>query len=437
VSSLRGRLLLFLLSLAAVAAAAVAVISYRSVLAETDQIFDYQLRQMALSLRDQGAIAEEERAALEDQSFDYVVQVWTGDGTITYSSHKVPGLPQSAVLGFASVDIGGRRWRVFSTTARGRVIQVAQPLSVRQQLAAEAAWRSVTPLLIAAPLVALAVWWLVSLSLAPLRNLVAAVRSRDAESLMPLQVVGLPSEIAPLVAALNALLARLNASFEAQRSFVADAAHELRSPLTALKLQVEMVQRAADEPSRAEALQELASGTQRMRHLVEQLLALARAEPGGAGAEFSDSDLAEAARQASADSVALASSRFVDLELESAAPVEVRADAAALRIMARNLIDNAVRYAGTKGRVRVQVFAEGLQAIFRVDDSGPGIPAAERTRVFDRFYRRETGETTGSGLGLAIVKAIADRHGAQVVLGDSPLGGLRAEVRLPLRAGFK
>jgi len=105
--------------------------------------------------------------------------------------------------------------------------------------------------------------------------------------------------------------------------------------------------------------------------------------------------------------------------------------------MARNLIENAVRYAGTKGRVRVQVFAEGLQAIFRVDDSGPGIPAAERTRVFDRFYRRETGETTGSGLGLAIVKAIADRHGAHVVLGDSPLGGLRAEVRLPLRAGFK
>jgi len=131
VSSLRGRLLVFLLTLAAAAAAVVAAVSYRSVLAETDRIFDYQLRQMALSLRDQGAIAEEERAALEDPAFDYVVQVWTGDGAITYSSHRRPGLPRTAVLGFADVDIDGRRWRVFSTTSRGRVIQVAQPLFLK------------------------------------------------------------------------------------------------------------------------------------------------------------------------------------------------------------------------------------------------------------------------------------------------------------------
>jgi two-component system OmpR family sensor kinase/two-component system sensor histidine kinase QseC len=432
VTSLRGRLLLFLLTLAAVAAVAVATISYRSVLAETDQIFDYQLRQMALSLRDQGAIADDERATLEDPTFDYVVQVWTGDGSITYSSHRRPGLPQSAVLGFADVDINGRRWRVFSTTSRDRVIQVAQPLSVRQRLAAAAAWRSVAPLLIAAPLVALAVWWLVSLSLAPLRSLVTAVRARDAESLAPLQVAGLPSEIAPLVAALNALLHRLSKSFDAQKSFVADAAHELRSPLTALKLQLDLIRRASDEPSRAQALQELASGTDRLRHLVEQLLALARAEPGGAETAFADTDLAEAARQAAADSVPLASSLSVDLELEAPRPVIVRADAAALRILARNLIDNAVRHAGSKGSVTVHATGEAQEALLRVDDSGPGIPTAERVRVFDRFYRHDSNETTGSGLGLAIVRAIADRHGAQVTLGDSPLGGLRVEVSLPL-----
>ena len=433
-TSLRGRLLLFLLTLAAVAALAVATFSYRSVLAETDEIFDYQLRQMALSLRDQGAIPEEERAALEDPTFDYVVQVWTGDGTVTYSSRRLSGLPQTAVLGFADIELGGQRWRVFSTTARDRVIQVAQPLAVRQRLAAAAAWRSVAPLLVAAPPLALAVWWLVGLSMAPLRNLVEAVRARDAESLAPLRVAGLPAEIAPLVAALNALLARLHASFDAQRAFVADAAHELRSPLTALKLQLDLVRRAADEPSRTQALRELASGAERMRHLVEQLLALARAEPGGAEATLADADLSESARQASADSVALASSRTVDLELDAPATITVRADASALRMLARNLIDNAVRYAGTNGRVRVRAFVDGADAVFRVDDSGPGIPADERTRVFDRFYRRDSGETTGSGLGLAIVKAIADRHGAQVVLADSPLGGLRAEVRLPLRA---
>jgi signal transduction histidine kinase len=429
--SLRGRLLLFLLGLAAVTAIAIAFTSYRSVLAETDQIFDYQLQQMALSLRDQGAVPEDQRAALGDPGFDYVVQIWTGDGSVTYSSHPVRWLPETAVLGFADVEIEGRPWRVFSTTARDRVIRVAQPLAVRRQRAAATARRSVTPVLVAAPLVAFALWWLVGLSLAPLRNLVEAVRARDTESLAPLQVAGLPSEITPLVDALNALLARLNASFGAQRSFIADAAHELRSPLTALKLQLDLARRATDETSRAEAMQELSSGMERLRHLVEQLLALARAEPGGAEAAFTETDLAEAARQGAADTVAFASSRAVDLELDAQRPAIVRADPAALRILARNLIDNAVRYAGAHGRVNVEVAADADQAILRVDDSGPGIPPAERARVFDRFYRRDGGETTGSGLGLAIVRAIADRHGARVELGDSPLGGLRVEVRLP------
>ncbi len=429
-TSLRGRLLVFLLTLAAVAAAVVATVSYRSVLAETDRIFDFQLRQMALSLRDQGAIADDERAALEDPGFEYVVQVWTGDGSITYSSHRRPGLPRKAVLGFAEVDIDGQRWRVFGTTSRGRVIQVAQPLSVRQQLAAAAAWRSVSPLALAAPLVALAVWWLVGVSLAPLRSLVAAVRARDAESLAPLPLAGLPSELAPLGSALNALLTRLGASFEAQRSFVADAAHELRSPLTALKLQLDLARRAPDDDARAQALAGLAAGTERMRHLVEQLLTLARAEPGGADAAFAETDLAEVARLAAADTVPLAAANAVEVELDAPQPQLVRADAAALRILLRNLIDNAARLAGRNGRVAVQVAGEGSQAIVRVDDSGPGIPAAERSRVFDRFYRRDSGDSTGSGLGLAIVGAIAQRHGAQVRLADSPLGGLRAELRL-------
>jgi len=431
VTSLRGRLLLFLLSLAAVAAAVVGAVSYRNVLAETHAIFDYQLRQTALSLRDQGSIAEAERAALEDPSFDYVVQVWTGDGAVTYSSHRRAGLPRTAVLGFADVDFDGRRWRVFATTSRGRVIQVAQPLSVRQGLAAAAAWRSVAPLAIAAPLVALAVWWLVGLSLAPLRNLVAAVRARDAESMTPLPLAGLPSELAPLGSALNALLKRLGASFDAQRAFVADAAHELRSPLTALKLQLDLVRRAPDEAARAQALQGLAQGTERMQRLVEQLLVLARAEPGGAESALQQVDVVEPVRQATADTVALAAAGGVELELDAPPRQQARADPAALRILARNLVDNAVRHAGRGGRVRVQVTAAEAGVILRVDDSGPGIPAAERQRVFDRFYRRSGDDTVGSGLGLAIVHAIAERHGADVRLDDSPLGGLRAEVVLP------
>jgi signal transduction histidine kinase len=431
-SSLRGRLLVFLLTLAAVCAVAVAVVTYRSVLRETDQLFDYHLRQMALSLRDQGAIPPEERAALEDPTLDYVVQVWTPDGAVAYSSSVAPGLPRAAVLGFAEVDIDGRSWRLFSTSARGRVIQVGQPLEVREELAAAAAGRSVAPLAIGTPLVVAAVWWLVGFSLAPLRHVAAAVRARDAESLAPLQAEGLPSEITPLVAALNALLERLRVSFDAQRAFVADAAHELRSPLTAVTLQLDLAGRARDETTRARALKELKGGIERLRHLVEQLLSMARAEPGGAQTELAEADLAEIARQATADTVPLAQWRQVQLEFDGPAPVTVRADAAALRVLARNLVDNAVRYAGERGRVQVQVTSEEALAVLRVDDSGPGIPEADRARVFDRFFRRAGNETAGSGLGLAIVDAIARRHGAQVLLGDASLGGLRAEVRMKL-----
>jgi signal transduction histidine kinase len=431
-NSLRGRLLLFLLTLAAVCAVAVAVVTYRGVLREADQLFDYHLRQMALSLRDQGAIPAGERAALESPTFDYVVQVWGPDGTVAYSSSASPGLPHAAVLGFADVDIDGRSWRLFSTSARGRVIQVGQPMEVREQLAAAAAERSVAPLLIVAPLVAAAVWWLVGLSLAPLRHLVAAVRVRDAESLAPLRAAELPSEIVPLVTALNGLLERLRASFAAQRSFVADAAHELRSPLTAVTLQLDLLGRANDETTRSDAVRELKGGIERLRHLVEQLLSMARAEPGGAETEMADADLVEIARQATADTVALAESRKVELEFDGSQPVMVVADAAALRILARNLIDNAVRYAGEKGQVHVQVTSDGLLAMLRVDDSGSGIPKSDRARVFDRFFRRAGNETAGSGLGLAIVDAIARRHAAEVLLDDAPLGGLRAEVRLRL-----
>jgi two-component system OmpR family sensor kinase/two-component system sensor histidine kinase QseC len=432
VNSLRGRLLLFLFSLAAIAALAIAFVSYRSVLQDTDEIFDYQLQQMALSLRDQGAVPDEHRAALADPSLDYVVQVWTSDGSVTYSSHSNRRLPPAVAIGFSNAEIDGRPWRVYSTMARDRVIRVAQPLAVRRALAAATARRSVVPVLVAAPVVALAMWWLVGLSLAPLGSLVASVKGREAESLNRLDGAGLPSEITPLVDALNGLLARLGAALQAQRAFVADAAHELRSPLTALKLQLDLVRRAPDDSARDDALRELAAGMDRVHHLLEQLLALARAEPGGAEAKVGEGDLAEVARQAAADTVPLASSRGIDLELDAPQPVAVQGDLAALRILARNLIDNAVRYAGNAGRVRAAVFADAGQAVLRIDDSGPGIPPEERGRVFDRFYRRESGDPTGSGLGLAIVRAIAARHGARVDLGEAPLGGLRVDVRLPL-----
>ena len=439
--SLRLRLFSLLLALALLAALAVGGATYLSVRAETDELFDYHLRQMALSLRDQGRIPDEERAALETQGFDYVVQIWSIDGTVLYSSlppSRVQPLPPRAVLGFSTVEVGGAPWRVFGAATPLRVVQVGQPLAVRRELAAGAAWRSVLPIVLAAPLVALAMWWLVSLSLAPLGRVAAAARSRGAAALDPLPVGGLPSEMQPLVEAFNLLLARLAAAFDAQRDFVADAAHELRTPLTALKLQIGLLRDASEGAQRDAALDRLRAGVDRAAHLVEQLLALARADP-GRQADHAWLDLSEVARQLVAEMAPIAASRHAALEIDAPAPAPVRGDAQALHGLLRNLVDNALRHGVRDGeagaRVRVGVTATPVQVLLQVDDAGPGIPAVERERVFDRFHRREGVRAEGSGLGLAIVRGVARQHGGQVRLGDAPGGGLRVELQLPRADG--
>lgn len=430
-TSIRARLLLSLLLMLAVAAGAMAWITYRNVLAETEALFDYQLRQMALSLRDQGEIAPDQASALADEQLDFVIQIWTVDGRSIYASREHDRLPARALLGYADIAAGDRTWRTFSVATRTRVIQVAQPVAIRQQLAADAALRSVAPLLVVAPLMLLLAGWLVTRALAPLRRVGGELRGRDIAALAPLPAGGLPDELTPLVAGLNELLGRLAAALDAQRAFVADAAHELRSPLTALKLQLEVLRRAGDETAQADATAALAGGIERAVRLVEQLLALARSEP-GAGGVRERLDLAELARGAVADVATFAASRATTLALDAPMPVPVDGERAALVALVRNLADNAVRYAPPGARVGVHVAPDGAQALLRVDDSGPGIPPAERERVFDRFYRRGDGDQAGSGLGLAIVRGVVARHAGTVVLGDSPIGGLRVEVRLPL-----
>ena len=428
-NSIRVRVLLSVLGMLVVTAAVMGALTYRNVLAETEALFDYQLRQMAFSLRDQGEIAPAQASTLADEQLDFVVQIWTDDGRIIYPPRLRNDLPTRALLGLADVTVQGKTWRTFSVATRDRVIQVAQPLQIRQSLAAGAALRSVAPLLFIAPAMALVFWWLAARTLAPLRRVADGVRTRDEQSLQPLPMVGLPDEVAPLVGALNGLLQRLDASLGAQRACVADAAHELRSPLTALKLQMQLLQRAPDDAARAQAAQALNAGIDRAARLVEQLLALARTEPGASLAAPVDLDLSEVVRAAVAETVPFAHSRATTMELFADAPVAVRGDAAALTVLVRNLVDNAVRYSPHGSRVELRVSEQGGGARLYVDDAGPGIPVDERARVFDRFYRHAAGGEAGSGLGLAIVRSVAERHGATVSLSESPLGGLRVELR--------
>jgi len=440
VRSIRTRLLLSLLAALAIAAALVAWVTYRNALLDAENLFDYQLRQMALSLRDQGEIAPGNAAALNDEELDFVVQIWSIDGRSVYASRAHRNLPARTVLGLADVVVEGERWRTFGVAARGRVIQVAQPVRIRQRLAADAAWRAVLPLAASAPLLAVLMGWLIATSLSPLRRVAREVGSRDVASLQPLADGGLPDEVAPMVRSLNALLARLDEAMARQRAFVADAAHELRSPLTALKLQAQVVRRTDDEATRAQAMDALVAGVDRAARLVEQLLTLARNEPGAAAGRLLPLDLAEVVRQVLADLAPQAQARGTALHLELPAEspearFEVSGDAAALSVLVRNLVDNALRYTPEGGQVQVLLRHEVGQVLLQVDDSGPGIPPEERERVFDRFVRGSgAGQTNGSGLGLAIARSVAQRHGATLRLEASPLGGLRAELQLPAPA---
>ncbi|MFG6467617.1 ATP-binding protein [Roseateles sp. BYS87W] len=431
-STLRGRLFALLAVLGAVTALAVAGATYFSVRAEADALFDYQLRQTALSLRDQGRVAPDEAAALNDPSFDYVVQIWSLQGLELYSSRPqglTEPLPAKAVLGYSDLRLGGQAWRVFSAATPLRVVQVAQPLAVRQKLAAVAALRSVVPVAVALPLVAAALWWLIGVSLAPLARVVQAAQSGHANALAPLPSAGLPGEIAPLVEAFNGLLGRLATAFDAQRSFVADAAHELRTPLTALKLQLGLLRDAAPGPQQDEAIARLRSGIDRAVRLVEQLLALARAEPGAAAAAQA-LDLAALAQQTVADLRPLAERAGVALHVTAPDVLPLEGDPQALRSALRNLVENALKYGARTVEVSALRGPRGAP-LLRVDDDGPGIPPEQRERVFDRFQRGEHAGVEGSGLGLAIVRAAARQQGARVVLGTAPLGGLRAEIAWP------
>ncbi len=434
--SLRGRLLLGLLALVAITSVFASLITYRRVLAETSDLFDYELRQMALSLRDQASAGAGAPAAQPGDA-DYFIEIWDLFGNEVYVSR--PNLfISNAVLGYTDITMAGERWRVYSLWTTNAVIQVAQPWGVREARARAAAVRVLAGLLLLLLLMAAALIAIVSRGLAPLRRAASEVQRRDVHSLAPISAPELPSEAAPLIEELNRLLARLAAAFDKQRAFVADAAHELRSPLTAVSLQLQLLERGRDERARAAARAKLGAAVERATHLVAQLLTLARSEPEGALIELAPVSLEACVREAVTDVHALAHARQIELELEAATDVRVRGNAEQLRVLARNLIDNAVRYTPPAGTVRVRVGSEqgpeGARAVLAVEDSGPGIPAAERERAFDRFYRRPGATEGGSGLGLAIVKAIADRHGARICLGESDAHGLKATVMLPALA---
>ncbi len=431
--SLRIRLIL-LLGIAIVAATVLQfAATFRIAMQKADTLFDYHMQQMALALQDSSFQQPDWYMPGDEQmaNFDFVIQIWTDDGVRVYQSRPYRTLPQRGALGYSTVALDNGDWRIYSTHNNTRVIQVAQKMDSRRNRAISLALHSVWPIVPVALLLLAAAWWVVTSALAPLNRIGHDLAHRNADSLAPVSAQGVPKEVSLLVAELNSLLARMARALQSQQRFVADAAHELRSPLTALKLQVQTLARARDEAARAQGVGRLLGGVDRASRLVEQLLSLAREDPLSQAAEPATVCLSACVEMAMGDVASLASSRHIEIERRGLAPAAISGDPESLRIMVRNLLDNAVRYTPEHGRVSIELAADDVNVQLTIEDSGAGISAPDRARVFDRFYRVPGTNPSGSGLGLAIVKAIAERHGAAVWLGAAVLGGLAVTIAFP------
>ena len=432
--SLRKRLLGLVMTAIALAALFQAVSAYRGALRQADEMFDYHLQQMANSLRGGPALAAPSLDGDGNGDVDYVIQIWGPDGVQLFRSSRGT-MPPRAVLGFSDVVMNGSRYRVYSVQTPYQTIQIAQDLGAREVRARALAVRAMLPMALIAPLLMLILWWAIRHSLAPLERTRQQVATREADDLSPLSDAGLPDEVRPLVQELNLLFGRVHTAFDAQKSFVANAAHELRSPLTALKLQAQALARVSDDSTREVAVTRLNQGIDRAIRLMTQLLVLARQEGGGdAVAPSQTVDLEALAREAVTELLPHAHERGIDLGFASDGPATIKGDADALRILIRNVLDNAIKYTPRDGHVDLRLFMRANNTVLAVDDAGPGIALSDRERVFERFFRSPdaSASSEGSGLGLAIVQTIAQRHHATLVLDHSASrGGLHLEVVFP------
>lgn len=421
--SLRGALLRWLMPAFLLVGAVTAAFSYWTYGRMVDTFMDDQMRQLAQSVGAQPAapvLPASDPARVHEWGV-YVTQVWDAQGRLETSSLAGTGVGHIAEPGFRDVEQAGQDWRVFVLqTGSGRTVQVLQSGEFRSHLAAERAGFSILPLAVLLPLLVLALWGVAGAMSRAVQEIGSQAARQDEHTIAELPLERVPHEIRPLVQSFNSLLARLRDAFGVQRRFVQDAAHELRTPITAVALQLENVRRDLPPSACRDTFGQLEAGVARAQRLVDQLLRLSRHESAGAEAPAA-LDLREQARESVGGLIALADQRGIDLGMKDDAPgsaLAVRCAAGDLRSVLDNLIENALRYTPRGGVVDVRLAREGDASVVEVIDSGPGIPAADLPRVFDRFFRVAGTGTTGSGLGLAIARGAAQRCGMRVSLAN-------------------
>ena len=427
-SSLRRAVLIWTTVLLAAIGAIAFGVSYKIGRQQAAEFLDGQLRQIALNAG--GSVGETFTPSVDQDEEDrLVVNVWSvPDGRLLTSFGGL--LPQFGRSGLGTIQAGGESWRVFLARDSRRIVQVGQKMVVRDEIAATAGLEAGLPILIAIPLGWLVLSFALGRVLRPLTIVAEAIASRKAESTEPIPLDDAPSELRPVLIAMNDLTTRLGRMVLRQRRFVSDAAHELRTPLTALRIQIDNLaaETAGGDP---EAFDEMKRGLDRASALVDQMLKLARLDASEAVRRDERVDLTDLVSACVAESLPLADAKGVDLSLDASPTGALLASREDLKLLVANLLQNAIRYTGAKGRVDVRVFAQKGLATVEILDTGPGIPDAELPRVFERFYRAAPSDVEGSGLGLAIAQSVARKYGFELTLANrSDRSGLCARARI-------
>lgn len=438
--SLQGRLLRLVLGVVAVAWLVALAATWRDAQHELDELLDSHLTQAAalLVVQQSTSFGDEGHQAdaplLHRYAPKVAFQVYH-EGRLAARSANAPAEPMAGSRqhrndGFTTVRIRGATWRVFATHGAENDVQVyvGEQVDSRYAISLAVLRSALWPLAVMLPLLALALWWAIRTGLLPLQRLGQALAQRRPAALEPLPVQDLPNEMMPMVTALNILFDRIATLIESERRFTSDAAHELRTPIAAIRAQAQVALGEPDSSVRKQALRQTLAGCDRATHLVNQLLTLSRLESGTAP-QLAPTDLAAVCRDVVAELAPAAIGRHQRLELDGAEHCEVSGNETLLRALVRNLVDNAVRYAGDGAHIACRLTAGDGRFTFSVEDSGPGVSAEALGRLGVRFYRKSGMTESGSGLGWSICARICRVHGFELKASRSAdLGGLRAEV---------
>lgn len=442
--SLQGRLLVLVTASVVAVWIAATALAWRDASREIDQLLDGHLAQAAALLVMQQAQSEGEDEALDAPALHpyaprVVFQVFH-EGRLGIHSANAPAEPmapaaQGGSKGFSTVRIDGRAWRVFAATGTRHDVQVyvGERMDARTSILL-AVMRSVFwPMAGALPLLAIATWWAVRRGVAPLREVGRLLTRRDPRALDPVRMPRAPREMQPMLDALNRLLGRIRDVLDSERRFTADAAHELRTPIAAIKAQAQVARAEIAPDLRDHALRAVLEGCDRAARLVDQLLLLARVEA-GALTEREPVELVVLAQQVVADFAPRSIEKRQRLELDAPAPCVVFGNRPLLAALIRNLVDNAVRYSPAGSNIVISIARANGRVSLKVEDSGGGLSDADMKRLGERFFRGRDDVQTGSGLGWSIVRRIAGAHGADIDVGTSrTLGGLCVQVGFSAR----